>query len=1319
MTQIVQRLSCFVALFLLCAVPTFAQRQICANAHNLIDKSPLSVPSVAWSPTAAQQKVGCFQDSLHQPYWIKFTALTSGTFEFALTPKNLAADYDFVLYSEACPCDTTTTNVVACNWLGWVTQLFGATGIANDPYQKFNIKDTLAWAEFERTVQLKVNTNYYLLVDNITNNGVGFDMQFGGTAQIGKALPEPVPTITAIEGKTNICNGAAETYTVKSNVKFKDYQWIVPEDAVISGVGESVQITWGKKAGTIKVFAKTTCASDSFSLTVNNNTVDLAYLDKNYFCKNACFETNNLKIKDLGQNTNTQFDIYNNADDAWKGTLKNLANEYLCKAQTFWIRGTSPNTCFDTLQVAIREVENPSVVLLGGGVACPGDTVSLNFSFTGKAPFKVTYNDGQKDIFFTTNNNIYSIKNVVNQDIIYKVVSFSESSNLCQTSIIGDAKFYTPANCICLKRAGTMNPFPIEACSNIAAKSQHNNDHQIGSNDGLAFILHSTPTPELGTVYATAAKPEFDFKGGLMYGKQYYISSIVGVKKMSGDINLSDPCLGISAGVPIMFHEPPTAKLFGDSLICDNGLTELLLQPEGNGPFQVEFEANAVTQELAILKAIKITGVPLGTYLIRSITDVNGCVRKNTDTVVVKKPNPLTIKNKKMICDASNLTYYVTFEVEGGKANTYFSEGKKGIFTKNIFKSEAISSGKNYTFMVKDAAGCDSTLVTGVFVCDCSEKSTAGTMNSEPIVICASLSATASYQNDAKLAPNHVLGFVLKDSLGNVLGYNKNIPNFKMEAGMKTDYAYFISAAAGQNDGTGKVNLASTCTVFSNPSFMTFVNEPSAFFTSSDKTVCKNELLDLKITLTGTPSFDLVYKENDDIKTLKNITQKDVLIAVKPSYSMIYTLLEVRTGGCKGSIAQGSTMTVAVADTVVYRNLKVNCAADRKSFTVSFDMTSFNSDFVINNLPFSGDSYTSAAFQDGAAYQFELSNSLRCTPIKVSGKGFCTCLPDSKMQITKIVNLRCHGDKNGMLEATTNVKAPYQFTWNTGRIGSDVSNLKAGLYIVTVTNNESCSLVDSVRLLEPAALSATIETVSPKCFGDKNGEIMFENVSGGTPPYLYSIDNKSFINSFIFDKLKPLAYEVIVKDARGCRFETTATIEEPEDFYVELGTDVHIGLGEEVQLRAYVNGTAKSIQWNMPTLKKDVELVKPMATTKYEVTAESVTGCKFKDFVWVYVNKNREVYGPNVFSPNGDNVNDSFTLYAGKSVSKITNFRIFDRWGNLIYELPELQSGDETMGWQGTYRNYIANEGTYLYAADVLYLDGKMETINGDVQLVK
>ncbi|MEO1262390.1 MAG: gliding motility-associated C-terminal domain-containing protein [Bacteroidota bacterium] len=93
------------------------------------------------------------------------------------------------------------------------------------------------------------------------------------------------------------------------------------------------------------------------------------------------------------------------------------------------------------------------------------------------------------------------------------------------------------------------------------------------------------------------------------------------------------------------------------------------------------------------------------------------------------------------------------------------------------------------------------------------------------------------------------------------------------------------------------------------------------------------------------------------------------------------------------------------------------------------------------------------------------------------------------------------------------------------------------------------------------------------------------------------------------------------------------------------------------------------------------------------------------------------VYKPNIFSPNGDGINDFFELpiYSAWEIGEV-QLRIFDRWGNLVFE-----SVENAASWDGNVKGNLANEGVYLWTLEYLLLD-EMNTRgfeSGDVVLIR
>jgi gliding motility-associated-like protein len=88
------------------------------------------------------------------------------------------------------------------------------------------------------------------------------------------------------------------------------------------------------------------------------------------------------------------------------------------------------------------------------------------------------------------------------------------------------------------------------------------------------------------------------------------------------------------------------------------------------------------------------------------------------------------------------------------------------------------------------------------------------------------------------------------------------------------------------------------------------------------------------------------------------------------------------------------------------------------------------------------------------------------------------------------------------------------------------------------------------------------------------------------------------------------------------------------------------------------------------------------------------------------------VYIPNIFSPNGDGNND--VLYVrGQNISAV-DFKVYNRWGNLVYE-----GKDHYSGWDGRFQSKACPEGVYFYMAKVTYANGEVVTKTGNVTLVR
>ena len=116
-----------------------------------------------------------------------------------------------------------------------------------------------------------------------------------------------------------------------------------------------------------------------------------------------------------------------------------------------------------------------------------------------------------------------------------------------------------------------------------------------------------------------------------------------------------------------------------------------------------------------------------------------------------------------------------------------------------------------------------------------------------------------------------------------------------------------------------------------------------------------------------------------------------------------------------------------------------------------------------------------------------------------------------------------------------------------------------------------------------------------------------------------------------------------------------------------------------------------------------------------------INGCQASASITVDVDYNRDVYIPNIFSPNGDGRNDEFKIFTGLGVVSINYINIYDRWGNLVHvEGQQMPSPTGTGNWDGSFNGKYLNPGVYVYVTEITFVDNNTTlTYSGDVTLVK
>ena len=205
-----------------------------------------------------------------------------------------------------------------------------------------------------------------------------------------------------------------------------------------------------------------------------------------------------------------------------------------------------------------------------------------------------------------------------------------------------------------------------------------------------------------------------------------------------------------------------------------------------------------------------------------------------------------------------------------------------------------------------------------------------------------------------------------------------------------------------------------------------------------------------------------------------------------------------------------------------------------------------------------------------------------------------------------------------------------------------------------------------------------------------------------------------FWTTFNTDHADYTYYVKVTESTWGCFSRDTLHIHTYPHVFLESIDDQIVKYGDRVQLWA---DNALYYVWTPTTHLDNPNIKAPTANglepVEYTVIGINEWGCRDTNQVNVNIDYTMDEFVPSVFSPNGDGKNDIFRLVNMKH-QKVTEFRVFNRWGKEIYNNP-----DNTKGWDGTYKGTPQDPGTYSYLIRVAIPDGKQKIYQGNVTLVR
>ncbi len=334
-------------------------------------------------------------------------------------------------------------------------------------------------------------------------------------------------------------------------------------------------------------------------------------------------------------------------------------------------------------------------------------------------------------------------------------------------------------------------------------------------------------------------------------------------------------------------------------------------------------------------------------------------------------------------------------------------------------------------------------------------------------------------------------------------------------------------------------------------------------------------------------------------------------------------------------------------------------------------------------------------------------------------------------------NISCPGESDGIISVVPqggnlNI-GPAVFLWLNGVAGTDqasATGLAAGTYAVTVVDPKGCTDSLSHSISEPPPIQFILGEIEPiQCFGQTTS-ITVDSVWGGNPTATYVFSTGACIGRQPgeFCPIVSGTHVIEIEDTfNNCTVDTTITVVEPQEMSVTLPSIIEVELGDSLTMLDPTIISSLPIDtfiWEPAENLSCADCKNPriigVVPMTYTLTIIDINGCSASAQIFVDIDRNRNIYIPNVFSPNGDGINDIFQVFTGLGVERISFVRLYDRWGEKVYEEKDLPpSPDGTTGWNGVFRGQDMNPAVFLYLIEVVFIDGQVLVYRGDVTLLR
>nr|MCU0323302.1 PKD domain-containing protein [Chitinophagaceae bacterium] len=738
-----------------------------------------------------------------------------------------------------------------------------------------------------------------------------------------------------------------------------------------------------------------------------------------------------------------------------------------------------------------------------------------------------------------------------------------------------------------------------------------------------------------------------------------------------------------------------------DTLVCPGTPLQFTSQSTGNNLQHLWSFSNGVqsTQTNPVITFAE------GTYTVQlSVVDPLGCADTIIKTNRIKVYNPIARFNMSdsfAVCPPL-LVNMMNSSIHAGNSFWSFGDGSNALL---VNPSHLFTYPGNYNvqLVVRNTGGCADSTLKQVII-----KGPTGVFSYLPNLACSPVIVSFNAQT--------------QNTIKNIWDFNDGI--VETTTANTTTHTYTLG-----NNYLPRLILedASGCRVPVLGKDTIKVKVVQAFAKIPNQLICDSANVQL---LDSTITNDIITKYQWSFSNGATSTQVNPIQSFKTNGFISIKLKVITQTGCSDSITYQNKIKVVSSPKAIVKGDTAVC----KNGTIVFSSDRINADTSSVKWNWSFGNGLTSTMQNPTAQTYNNAGSFNLVH-QITNSSGCITTTNKTIIVHQLPNVNAGLDTTICRNTTYRLQATgaVSYTWygNTNSLNCINCPNPTATPFTTITygvvgkNAFNCIAADSVTVRVQQPLKLSVTSGDTLCLGETTTIKATGTEKYNWHPSLY-VDNPNNAQVNIRPaKDTTINYRLIGKDNHNCFADTAfvkiKTFPIPK---MEINqNEIIVNAGNSVKIKTTNSTDITKWKWLPNKFIDNANIAEPTMVARESITytcvASNEGNCVTRDEVKVVVVcNNGNIFVPNTFTPNADGNNDIF-YPRGKGIYTIKSLRIFNRWGEMVFEKSNFQANDMSAGWDGTYKGQKLASDAYVYSLEIMCDNSTTVPTKGSITLIR